>query len=90
MDAAPLMRSRGFAFVAFATKASADAAVEKLAGCEVDGRAISVREARPLDAPVAPKAPGQEGDAPAKRRRRKPKAKVPAVEGEEPVVKEKV
>ena len=40
-------RSRGFGFVEMATTAEADAAVKKLNGQEVDGRAIRVELAKP-------------------------------------------
>jgi len=40
-------RSRGFGFVEMATTAAADAAVKKLNGQEVDGRAIRVELAKP-------------------------------------------
>jgi RNA recognition motif-containing protein len=39
-------RSRGFGFVEFATAEEATAAVEKLNGVELDGRALNVSEAR--------------------------------------------
>ncbi len=40
-------RSRGFGFVEMATNAEAEAAVKKLNGQEVDGRAIRVELAKP-------------------------------------------
>lgn len=40
-------RSRGFGFVKFDDDAQADKAVEELNGQEMDGRALTVREARP-------------------------------------------
>lgn len=40
-------RSRGFGFVTFANDADADAAIEALNGSELDGRALTVNEARP-------------------------------------------
>jgi len=40
-------RSRGFGFVEMATSAEAEAAVKKLNGQEVDGRAIRVELAKP-------------------------------------------
>lgn len=39
-------RSRGFGFVEFSTAEEATAAVEKLNGVELDGRALNVSEAR--------------------------------------------
>ncbi|MFM2415275.1 MAG: hypothetical protein RI911_968 [Candidatus Parcubacteria bacterium] len=39
-------RSRGFGFVEFATAEEAQAAVEKLNGVELEGRALNVSEAR--------------------------------------------
>lgn len=40
-------RSKGFGFVEMSTEAEAKAAIEKLNNKEVDGRAITVNEARP-------------------------------------------
>lgn len=40
-------RSRGFAFVTMASKEEADKAVEALNGHSLDGRALTVNEARP-------------------------------------------
>jgi RNA recognition motif-containing protein len=40
-------KSRGFAFVTMATQAEADAAVSRFHGKELDGRALTVNEARP-------------------------------------------
>ena len=40
-------RSRGFGFVKFDDDAQADKAVEELNGQELEGRALTVREARP-------------------------------------------
>ncbi len=40
-------RSRGFGFVKFDDDAQADKAVEALNGKELDGRELTVREARP-------------------------------------------
>lgn len=40
-------RSRGFGFVTFANDADGDKAVEELNGKEVEGREITVNEARP-------------------------------------------
>lgn len=42
-------RSKGFGFVEMENDAEADAAVEKLNGSELDGRAIAVNEARPQE-----------------------------------------
>jgi cold-inducible RNA-binding protein len=42
-------RSRGFAFVELDSKESAQAAIEALNGKELDGRALTVNEARPRD-----------------------------------------
>ncbi|MSU59834.1 MAG: RNA-binding protein [Pedosphaera sp.] len=42
-------RPRGFAFVTMETKEAADAAVQALNGKDVDGRALTVNEARPRE-----------------------------------------
>jgi cold-inducible RNA-binding protein len=42
-------RSRGFGFVEFDNDAEADAAIEKLNNSELDGRQITVNEARPRE-----------------------------------------
>jgi cold-inducible RNA-binding protein len=42
-------KSRGFAFVTMASKEAADAAVQALNGKDVDGRAMTVNEARPRE-----------------------------------------
>lgn len=42
-------RSRGFAFVTMASKEEADAATEALNGTAVDGRNLTVNEARPRE-----------------------------------------
>ena len=42
-------RSRGFAFVTMASRAEAKAAIEGLQGRELDGRTLSVNEARPRE-----------------------------------------
>ena len=47
-------RSKGFGFVEFADDAEADAAVSKFNGMEVDGRKLTVNEARPME-PRAPR-----------------------------------
>ena len=42
-------QSRGFAFVTMASRAEGKAAIEGLQGRELDGRALSVNEARPRE-----------------------------------------
>ena len=42
-------RPRGFAFVTMETKEGADAAIAALNGKEIDGRALTVNEARPRE-----------------------------------------
>jgi len=42
-------RPRGFAFVTMETKEAADAAVQALNGKDIDGRALTVNEARPRE-----------------------------------------
>jgi cold-inducible RNA-binding protein len=42
-------RPRGFAFVTMESKEAADAAVQALNGKEIDGRALTVNEARPRE-----------------------------------------
>ena len=42
-------RSRGFAFVTMANRTEGQAAIEGLQGRELDGRALSVNEARPRE-----------------------------------------
>ncbi len=42
-------RSRGFGFVKFDDDAQADKAVEELNGKDLDGRPLTVREARPRE-----------------------------------------
>ena len=42
-------RSRGFGFVTMATPEAAEAAIQALAGKEVQGRALTVNEARPRE-----------------------------------------
>ena len=42
-------RPRGFAFVTMETKEGADAAVQALNGKDLDGRALTVNEARPRE-----------------------------------------
>jgi RNA recognition motif-containing protein len=43
-------RPRGFAFVTFGTAEEAKLAVEKMNGADLDGRALTVNEARPKEA----------------------------------------
>jgi RNA recognition motif-containing protein len=42
-------RSRGFGFVEMSSKAEGEAAMQALAGKEVDGRALTVNEAKPQE-----------------------------------------
>ena len=42
-------RPRGFAFVTMETKEAADAAVQAVNGKDIDGRALTVNEARPRE-----------------------------------------
>ena len=42
-------RPRGFAFVTFATEAESKAAIEKMNGFDLDGRQLTVNEARPKE-----------------------------------------
>ena len=42
-------RSRGFGFVEMGSKAEGQAAIEQLAGKELDGRALTVNEAKPQE-----------------------------------------
>ncbi len=42
-------RPRGFGFVTMETKEGADAAIKALNGKEIDGRALTVNEARPRE-----------------------------------------
>ncbi len=42
-------RPRGFAFVTLETKEGADAAIKAVHGKEIDGRALTVNEARPRE-----------------------------------------
>ncbi len=44
-------RPRGFAFVTFSTEAESKLATEKLNGTEMNGRALTVNEAKPSGAP---------------------------------------
>ncbi len=43
-------RSKGFGFVEFDDDAAADAAVSAMNGAELEGRTLTVNEARPLEA----------------------------------------
>ncbi len=43
-------RSRGFAFVDMASDADAAAAIQGLSGYQMDGRALTIEEARPREA----------------------------------------
>ena len=42
-------RPRGFAFVTFASEAESKTAIEKMNGADLDGRALTVNEARPKE-----------------------------------------
>lgn len=42
-------RPRGFAFVTFSSEAESKLAIEKMNGADLDGRALTVNEARPKD-----------------------------------------
>jgi len=42
-------RPRGFAFVSMETKEAADAAIKAINGKDIDGRALTVNEARPRE-----------------------------------------
>ena len=59
-------RPRGFAFVEMATEEAASAAIAALNGQEVDGRTLTVNEARPR----APRGDSRGGDRDGSRRRR--------------------
>ncbi len=50
-------RSKGFGFVEMANDADADKAIEKWNGQELDGRKLTVNEARPME-PRAPRTGG--------------------------------
>lgn len=41
-------RSKGFGFVEMSSDAEADAAINKLNGAQIEGRALTVNEARPM------------------------------------------
>jgi RNA recognition motif-containing protein len=53
-------RSKGFGFVEMSNDQEADAAIEMWNGKELDGRALTVNEARPME-PRAPRAGGNGG-----------------------------
>ena len=53
-------RSKGFGFVEMENDADADAAIAKYNGAEVDGRKLTVNEARPME-PRAPREGGFRG-----------------------------
>ena len=42
-------RSKGFGFIQMSDDAAADKAIERFNGKEVDGRALTVNEARPME-----------------------------------------
>ena len=50
-------RSKGFGFVEFEDDAAADAAVAAMNGAELEGRSLTVNEARPME----PRAPRRDG-----------------------------
>ena len=50
-------RSKGFGFVEMATEEEAKAAIEKINGTELDGRTLTVNEAKPME-PRAPRTGG--------------------------------
>jgi|SRR5579862_1675612 len=54
-------RSRGFAFVTMATPEGAQAAIAALAGKELQGRALTVNEARPREENAPPRGGGGGG-----------------------------
>ncbi len=54
-------RSKGFGFVEFANDAEADAAIAKFNGMEIEGRKVTVNEARPME-PRAPRTGGYSND----------------------------
>ena len=53
-------RSKGFGFVELTNDADADAAIAKYNGMEIDGRKLTVNEARPME-PRAPREGGFRG-----------------------------
>lgn len=54
-------RSRGFGFVEMATEEDAQKAIEMFNGKDMDGRTLTVNEARPM-APRAPRTGGMRGE----------------------------
>ncbi len=42
-------RARGFGFVEMATQADGQAAIQKMNGLQIDGRALTVAEAKPME-----------------------------------------
>ena len=48
-------RSKGFGFVTFADESSANKAIAEMDGKEIEGRALKVNEAKPLDPNGPPK-----------------------------------
>jgi len=54
-------RSRGFAFVTMATPEGAQAAIAALAGKDLQGRALTVNEARPREENAPPRGGGSGG-----------------------------
>jgi len=60
--------SRGFAFVTMATPEGAQAAVQALAGKELQGRALTVNEARPREDGAPSRGPGGGGGGGGQRR----------------------
>ncbi len=55
-------RSKGFGFVEMSSDAEADAAIEMFNGKELDGRNLTVNEARPMEArPPRDNSRGREG-----------------------------
>jgi len=65
-------RSLGYGFVEFATAQQAAEAVEKMKGAEIAGREIKVELAKDISEQGAEQERGQDGDGPARRRRRSP------------------
>ena len=58
---AKVMEGKGFGFVELENDADADAAIAKYNGMEVDGRKLTVNEARPME-PRAPREGGFRGN----------------------------
>jgi RNA recognition motif-containing protein len=57
-------RPRGFAFVTFTTEAEAKLAVEKMNGVDLDGRQLTVNEAKPKEAMSGGGRGGYQGRSP--------------------------